>query len=182
MLTAACARSSSERVSRGGRASGAWCPPFRQAEGRTAPRTRLSGAMWTCTAAADRSGELVDHRRRGGPARQFACRKGAFQGLPDGRVEGDALAGSAHDDLRYPVTDFGADVQRSAAHQRVEPDQRKVEQRLDRRLGQAVHAEHPVHGNPPVRADERVDQRARFVDRHLFAKPRRRRRRRGGRT
>ena len=73
---------------------------------------------------------------------------------------------------RPPSRELGADLERAAAHQRLDPDQREVEQRLDRRLGQHRRSPPPSRAAiRPLLPSQRIDQRARLGDRDQLAEP-----------
>ena len=65
---------------------------------------------------------------------------------------------------------FAANIEPPAAHQRIDEQQRQVEDDLHRGLGQRVGPDHPVELDRTV-ADDPVDRRLRFVSRDELAEP-----------
>src|SRR3546814_14708473 len=68
---------------------------------------------------------------------------------------------------------FAADVEPAAAHQRIDEQQREVEDDLHRRLRQRFGPDHPVEGDRAV-ADDALDRRFGFVGWYKLAETARR--------
>ena len=93
------------------------------------------------------------------------------QRLAKRRVEQNAGPFAADDQLDMADIAFCADIQAPAANQGIAGEQCKVEQQLDRALGQLVARDHPAELDPPLRPEHAFERGLRFVGVDLVPEP-----------
>ena len=85
------------------------------------------------------------------------------------RVKQDARSLGPDRNLDPAVAALGADIEPASANQRVPGEQRKVEQKLDRALGQLLVLDHPAELDPPLGPEQPLERHLGFTRVDLFA-------------